>query len=80
MDVTPPLGSPLAGYFRDRFADGIISPIELNALAYSNGKETARYALLRKQFDYEHDQVSQWPKGELKEEVTYESTGIIPEE
>lgn len=36
-----PLGSPLAGYFYDRFADGIISPIELNALAYSNGKETA---------------------------------------
>ena len=44
----------------------------------SNGNETPRYALLRAQFDYEHDQVSQWPKGELKEEVTYESTGITP--
>lgn len=47
---------------------------------HSNGKETARYALLKKQFDYDRDQVSQWPKGELKEEVTYESTGITPED
>lgn len=40
-DVTPPLGSPLAGYFRERFADGVLDPIELNAIAVSDGDSTA---------------------------------------
>ena len=34
------MGSPLAGYFSDRFADGVLDPIKLNALAFSNGIET----------------------------------------
>ena len=41
LDVTPPLGSPLAGYFKERPADGILDPIELNAIAFSNGEDTA---------------------------------------
>ena len=41
VDVTPPLGSPIAGYFKERFADGVLDPIELNALAFSNGESTA---------------------------------------
>lgn len=45
-----------------------------------DGSYTARYALLREQIGYDKDQVSQWPKGELKEEVTYESTGITPDD
>ena len=45
-----------------------------------DGSLTPRYALLREQIGYARDDVSQWPKGELKEEVTYESTGIIPEQ
>ena len=40
VDVTPPLGSPMAGYFYDRFADGVLDPIQLNAIAFSNGTET----------------------------------------
>ena len=40
VDVTPPLGSYLAGYFRDRFATGILDPIELNAIAVSDGENT----------------------------------------
>lgn len=47
---------------------------------HNDGTYTARYALLREQIGYQRDDVSQWPKGELKEEITYESTGIIPEE
>lgn len=45
-----------------------------------DGSNNARYALLREQFGYARDDVSQWPKGELKTEVTYESTGITPDE
>jgi len=40
VDVTPPLGSYLAGYFSDRFAKGILDPIELNAIAVSDGENT----------------------------------------
>lgn len=41
IDVTPPLGSPLAGYARERISDGILDPIELVALAVSDGENTA---------------------------------------
>ena len=41
VDVTPPLGSPLAGYFYERSADGILDPIQLNAIAFSDGESTA---------------------------------------
>ncbi len=40
LDVTPPLGSFVAGHFRDRFAKEVLDPIELNAIAVSDGKET----------------------------------------
>ncbi|MBR4184135.1 MAG: hypothetical protein IKQ87_00085, partial [Clostridia bacterium] len=37
LDVTPPLGSPLTGYYRNRYADGVLDPIELCALALDDG-------------------------------------------
>ena len=40
LDVTPPLGSYLSGYFYARYADGILDPIELNAIAIGNGTDT----------------------------------------
>lgn len=40
VDVTPPLGSPLAGYARERISDGILDPIELVALAVNDGENT----------------------------------------
>ena len=40
IDVTPPLGSPVAGYFRQRLADGILDPIQLVALAANDGENT----------------------------------------
>lgn len=45
-----------------------------------DGSYTARYALLREQIGYDRDDVSQYPKGELKHEITYESTGITPDD
>ena len=41
MDVTPPMGSPVDGYFQDRVAQGILDPIELNAVALSDGERRA---------------------------------------
>ena len=41
LDITPPLGTPISGYFYERKADGILDPLELNALAVSDGENTA---------------------------------------
>lgn len=40
LDVTPPLGSPLAGYYYHRISDGVLDPIELVALAAHDGENT----------------------------------------
>ena len=40
VDVTPPLGSFLAGYYEVRRAKGILDPIEINTLAVSDGVST----------------------------------------
>ena len=40
LDITPPIGTPLAGYFHPRFVKGVWDPIELNALALRNGDTT----------------------------------------
>ena len=41
VDITPPLGSPLAGYSTRRISDHILDPIELNCVAFSDGENTA---------------------------------------
>lgn len=41
VDITPPLGTPIAGYFYERFTKGVLDPLELNALALSDGETTA---------------------------------------
>ncbi len=40
-DVTPPLGTELAGYFEKRYAKGVLDPVELNALAFGNESDAA---------------------------------------
>ena len=41
LDVTPPMGSYISGYFKARYAKGVLDPIQLNALAFSDGETTA---------------------------------------
>ena len=41
LDVTPPLGTIIAGYFEPRYASGVIDPLELNAIAFSDGENTS---------------------------------------
>ena len=41
VDVTPPLGTPIAGYFSVRKSDGVRDPIELNAIAFGNEQDAA---------------------------------------
>ncbi|MBO7304797.1 MAG: hypothetical protein J6V09_06210, partial [Clostridia bacterium] len=41
VDVTPPLGTSMTGYFESRKMEGILDPIYLNSVAFSDGEETA---------------------------------------
>ena len=41
VDITPPLGTPIVGYFEERRAKGILDSLEANALAVSDGERTA---------------------------------------
>ena len=41
VDVTPSYGMYIAGYFHDRYAEEILDPIYLNAIAISDGDDTA---------------------------------------
>ncbi|MBQ7897947.1 MAG: neutral/alkaline non-lysosomal ceramidase N-terminal domain-containing protein [Clostridia bacterium] len=40
VDITPPLGTRLEGYFEIRHMKGILDPLYLNALALSDGEKT----------------------------------------
>lgn len=41
LDITPPLGTHISGYFHERRSKGVLDPLELNALAVSDGESTA---------------------------------------
>lgn len=38
IDITPPLGTPVAGYGYKRISDHILDPLELNCVAFSDGE------------------------------------------
>ncbi|MCQ2390093.1 MAG: hypothetical protein MJ240_01610 [Kiritimatiellae bacterium] len=41
VDVTPPLGTELSGYFHKRVSDGVLDTLQANALAFSDGTNKA---------------------------------------
>ena len=41
LDITPPLGCVLNGYYKERYADRVIEPLYVTSVAYSDGKTTA---------------------------------------
>ena len=41
VDMTPPIGTELAGYSRKRVSDGIIDTLDINAVAFSDGTNKA---------------------------------------
>ena len=48
-DITPPLGSFMPGYFKIRRAKEVLDPLQINCVAFSDGKTTA----IVQQFDTE---------------------------
>lgn len=41
VDITPPLGVPVAGYYESRFAEKVLDDLEINTIAVSDGERTA---------------------------------------
>lgn len=41
LDITPPLGTPVEGYFFDRRTAGVLDPLYVNAVAVRDGEQTA---------------------------------------
>ncbi|MBR5445757.1 MAG: hypothetical protein IKV57_06530 [Clostridia bacterium] len=39
LDITPPFGARLSGYFHERLADGIIDPLQAHAIAFTDGEK-----------------------------------------
>ena len=44
VDITPPLGSFMPGYFEDRRAKAVLDPLQINMVAFSDGRTTALVA------------------------------------
>ena len=41
VEITPPLGIPVAGYYQKRYADGILDPLYAIAVAFDDGQKRA---------------------------------------
>ena len=41
VDMTPPIGTGLSGYFHERISDGIKDTLDINAVAFSDGTNKA---------------------------------------
>ncbi len=44
VDITPPLGSFMPGYYKLRYAKKVLDPLQINMVAFSDGKTTALVA------------------------------------
>ena len=41
VDITPPVGFPMAGYYHERLAEGAIDPLKAKAIVFRDGKSQA---------------------------------------
>ena len=72
IDITPPLGTPISGYYSRRIADGVLDPLHARCLALSDGESQALvYAV-------DNLQIPDAVTGEIKAEIT-RKTGIPAE-
>src|SRR5579864_7780613 len=45
-DITPPLGIPMAGYYHERGADGVLDPLSSKAMVIESDGERAAFVVL----------------------------------
>ena len=68
-DITPPLGAYMPGYYQERRAKEILDPLQINMLAFSDGKTTALVA----QYDTEALSVS---VADMMRDAITKATGV----
>ena len=61
LDITPPLGVRLGGYYFERKAEGVLDPLYVNGLAFSDGEHTA-VVLVCDLLGIYNDQAREWPR------------------
>ena len=69
VDITPPLGTYMPGYYQERHAKEILDPLQINMVAFSDGKTTALVA----QYDTEALSV---PVADMMCDAITKATGV----
>lgn len=69
VNVNPPMGIRIAGYYKTRLAEGVLDDLEINAMAVSDGKTTAAVIAV------DHCGIKQKVIAELKASVV-KATGL----
>jgi len=60
LDITPPLGTYIGGYFSARYTKGVLDPIYVRALAFGQGDKSA-VVLVVDQCGFRKDAADVWP-------------------
>ena len=61
LDITPPLGVPIGGYFKKRFTKGVLDPIYVRAVSFRNGDKSALLMSLDMCLLY-NESANEWPE------------------
>ena len=69
VDITPPLGNFMPGYYKDRFAKEVLDPLQINMVAFSDGKTTALVA------QYDTEALSDMVADRMREAIV-KATGV----
>ena len=72
-DITPPLGTYMPGYYQERRAKEVLDPLQINMVAFSDGKTTALVA----QYDTEALSVQ---VADMMREAIVRATGVSRDE
>ena len=69
VDITPPYGNFMPGYYVDRFVKEVLDPLQINMLAFSDGKTTALVA------QYDTEALSDMVADRMREAIV-KATGV----
>ena len=69
VDITPPLGNYMPGYYKERFAKEILDPLQINMVAFSDGATTALVA------QYDTEALSNAVADRMRDEIAA-ATGV----
>jgi len=69
VDITPPLGVYMPGYYKFRHAKEVLDPLQINMVAFSDGVKTALVA------QYDTEAISDFVADEMREAIV-KATGV----